>query len=85
MVVRLHRSRFSCFCSDFKKWCRGDRSCASSVPIAHQSMAHSAASLGLPLIASSIGSMGDQAEVTLGLPRMVVALVPGVSGADDTS
>jgi hypothetical protein len=38
LVIGLHHSRFSYFCTVFKKWCCGDRSHASSVPVAHRSM-----------------------------------------------
>jgi hypothetical protein len=33
LVIGLRRCRFSYFCPEFKKWCRGDRSHASSVPV----------------------------------------------------
>jgi hypothetical protein len=36
LVVRLCRSRFSYFCPEFKKWCRGDRSRVLLVPVAHR-------------------------------------------------
>jgi hypothetical protein len=81
LVIGLRRSRFSCFCSDFKKWCRGDRSRASLVPDACHSVTCPAIPLCLPLMASLTLSAGDLAMVTSGLPRPVVAPVPGVPGA----
>jgi hypothetical protein len=36
LVIGLRLFCFSYFCHEFKKWCRGDRSCASSVPVTHQ-------------------------------------------------
>jgi hypothetical protein len=85
LVIGLHRSRFSCFCSDFKMWCHGDRSHASLISIAHQSTACLGPPPCLPLMASSMVRATDLPVVTLGLPRPVVVLVPGVPGASGAS
>jgi hypothetical protein len=80
LVIGLRCSRLSCFCSDFEKWCRGDWSRASLVPIAHRFAMHSVIPPCLPLMASSTASVGDLGVVTSGLPRPMVAPVLGVSG-----
>jgi hypothetical protein len=85
LVVCLRHSHFSCFCSNFKKWCHGDRSHASSIPIARRSTARPPIPPCLPLMASLIASVGDLAEVALGSQWTVVAPVPGVSSAGGAS
>jgi hypothetical protein len=51
------------------------------VPVIHWSMARPAITPRLPLMVSSIASMGDLAEVSLGSQRSVVVPTPGVSSA----
>jgi hypothetical protein len=51
------------------------------VPVVHWSMARPAIPPRLPLMASSIASIGDLAEVSSGSQRSVVVPVPGVSSA----
>jgi hypothetical protein len=48
LVISLRCSHFSYFCPKFKKWCRGDRSHASLVPVAHQ----------WPVVASAMEVLG---------------------------
>jgi hypothetical protein len=81
LVIGLCCFRFSYFCSDFTKWCRGDRSHTSLVPIACRSVARPAILPCLPLMASWTMSMGDLVVVTLGSPWPVVAPIPRVLGA----
>jgi hypothetical protein len=73
LSISLHRSLFSCSCSDFKRWCWGDRSRTSLALIVHRSAAHLATSPYVPLVASSNARVGDLAMVLLGYPRPVVA------------
>jgi hypothetical protein len=85
LVICLRCSRFSCFCPDFKKWCRGDMSRASSVPVVQRSTVHLAIPSCLPLMASLIRSTGDLADVTLGSQQPVVVPVPVVPSAGGAS
>jgi hypothetical protein len=80
-IIGLCCSHFSYFFFDLKMWCRGDRSHASLVPVAHRSAVRSAIPPWLPFMVSLTASTGDLAVVILGLPRPVVALVPGVLSA----
>jgi hypothetical protein len=80
LSVDLCRSRFSCFCSDIKRWCWGHRSHTSSILIIHQPMMHLATSLCLPLVLS-FRSMGDLAIPPPSSLRLVV--VPLESSASD--
>jgi hypothetical protein len=75
LSISLCRSRFSCLCSNFKRWCWGDRSCTSSVPIVHQHAPHPATFLRLPLVVSLAASASDLVMVAQGLPRLAVAPV----------
>jgi hypothetical protein len=81
LVICLCHSLSSNSYSDLKKWCRGDRSCASSALVVRRSLARPAIPPCLPLMASSIASMGDQDEVALGSQQPVVAPVPRVLSA----
>jgi hypothetical protein len=81
LVICLCHSLSSNSYSDLKKWCRGDRSCASSALVIRRSLARPAIPPCLPLMASSIASMGDQDEVALGSQQPVVAPVPRVLSA----
>jgi hypothetical protein len=81
LVIYLHRSLFSCYYSNLKKWCHGDRSRASSVSVCGSPMIP----LHLPLMASSITSVGDLAEVALDSQRPVVAPVPRMLSASGTT
>jgi hypothetical protein len=85
LVVGLRHSRFSYLCSDFKKWCHGDRSRALLVPDAHPSTVRPTIPLCLPLMVSWTASIGDLAMVTWGLPRPVVAPVLRVLGSGGAS
>jgi hypothetical protein len=80
-VVCLRRSLFFYSCSDLKKWCRGDRSRASSVSVVRWFMARQVIPPCLPLMVSSIASVGDLVKVASGSQRPMVALVPGVPSA----
>jgi hypothetical protein len=77
LVIGLCCSCFSYFCSDFKNWCHGDKSHASSVSVSHLFVARPASSPCLPLMASSTASMGELAMVTPGSPQPVVAPLLG--------
>jgi hypothetical protein len=81
LVICLRHSCFSCSYSNLKKWCRCDRSHASSVLVVHWSVVRSMIPLCWPLMVSSIVSMGDLAEVTPGSQRLVVVPVSGVPSA----
>jgi hypothetical protein len=58
---------------------------ASSVPVIHHSVVHLVISLCLPLMVSSIVSVGDLTEVTPGSQRLVVVPVPGVPSVGGAS
>jgi hypothetical protein len=85
LVVGLRHPRFSCFYSDFRKWHCGDRSHASSIPIADWSMVCPVISSCLPLMVLLTVSIGDLAAVTPGSQRSVVALVLGVPASSGAS
>jgi hypothetical protein len=81
LVICLCRSLFSYSYSDLKKWCHGDISCATSVPVVHRSTACPVIPPCLLLMALLIVNVGDLADVTLGSQRLVVAPIPRVPSA----
>jgi hypothetical protein len=90
LFIDLSRSHFSSSCSDFKRWCWGDRSHTSLVSIVHRAAACPVTSLCLPLEVSSVASVGDLAMVpprltttaggTAGFPSVGRAYVEGARG-----
>jgi hypothetical protein len=61
--IGLYCSYFSYSCSDFKRWCWGDRSCTLSVLIVRRPVECPATSPYLPLMSLLAASLGDLAMV----------------------
>jgi hypothetical protein len=66
LVISLRRCRFSYFCPEFKKWCRGDRSHASSVPVTRRR----------PVVVSAMEVSGTSGALHYATGDEVVDVVP---------
>jgi hypothetical protein len=68
LSIDLHRSCFSCSCSDLKRWYWDDRNRTSLAPIIYRPEAHPETSSYVPLVVSSSTNASDLAMVRLGSP-----------------